>query len=425
MSKRVVITGLGVISPIGNDIESFKLSMQKGISGIKYIKELADYNFASQIGGVPDINNSEYEKIFEKFELKDADLTVKYSVLAALQAWNDAKLELPDRFSKNINENYGAVIGSCAGGAELYARKLYPLVNSKNIRKLGSQIIENLMHSGTTAILSNIFALANQTISNSSACATGAESIIMASEKIKQSKASLFIAGSADPYSPYMWAGFDSMRLLARKFNDKPTQASRPLSASADGFVASAGAGMLIVEELNHALNRNAKIYAEIVGYEYNSGGQRNGGSMTASNPKRVIDCIKSALNNANISGKDIDLICGHLTGTKFDYQEVENWKTALNLNEKLPYINSLKSLLGHTIGAAGAIETIAAILQLQNNFIHPSINCEDLNENIKTIWDKNKIPQKLIRDINLNYIAKASFGFGDVNSCIILKKIN
>ncbi|HOE38271.1 MAG TPA: beta-ketoacyl-[acyl-carrier-protein] synthase family protein [Bacteroidales bacterium] len=421
MNKRVVITGLGVISPIGNDIESFTLSMRKGISGIKYIKELADYNFASQIGGVPDINNSEYEKIFEKFELNEADLTVKYSVLAALQAWGDAKLELPDRFSKNINEDYGAVIGSCAGGIELYTRKLYPMVSSKNVRKLGSQIIKNLMHSSTTSILSNIFALANQTISNSSACATGVESIIMATEKIKQSKANLFIVGSADPYSPYMWAGFDSMRLLARKFNDKPTQASRPLSASSSGFVAAAGAGMMIIEELEHALSRNAKIYAEIVGYEYNSGGQRN----TASNPKRVIDCIKTALNIANISGKDIDLICGYLTGSQFDSREVANWKTALNLDKTYPYINSLKSLTGHTIGASGSIETIAAVLQLKNNFIHPSINCEDLNPDIKSTWDKNKIPQKLIKDINLNYIAKASFGFGDVNSCIILKKFN
>lgn len=421
--KRVVITGIGVISPIGNGINSFLNSMKQGISGIKFIQELADFNFSSQIGGIPDINLPDYDNIFQEYELSEADLTVKYAVLAAIQAWKDAKLEIPDKFSIAANEDYGAVIGSCAGGAELYARKLYHLVNSKKIKKLGSQIIENLMHSGSTAVISNIFALANQTISNSSACATGAESIIMATEKIRQSTAKLIIAGSSDPYSPYMWAGFDSMRLLSRKFNDNPTKASRPLSASADGFVAAAGAGMLIVEELEHALKRNAKIYAEIIGINYNAGGQRNGGSMTASNPNRVIDCIRSSIKDAKINSEQIDLICGHLTGTKFDDKEINNWKTALSLNKKFPYINSLKSITGHTIGAAGAIETIAAILQLYNDFIHPTINCEDLNENVKQIWDENKIATKLITNPNLNYIAKASFGFGDVNSCLILKK--
>jgi 3-oxoacyl-[acyl-carrier-protein] synthase I len=423
--KRVVITGIGIISPIGNSIQSFLTSIKEGNSGIKYIPELKDLGFASCIGGIPDIDKEQYDDIFSQYELTDADLSIKYAVLAGIDAWMDAGLQIPDKHSTYTNNNFGSAIGTCSGGAEIFSRKLVPAVNSNSIKRLGSQIVENTMHSGSAAALSNILALSNQTISNSSACATGTESIIMAAEKIRYGKAKIFIAGGTDPYTPYAWAGFDSMRLLSRKHNDTPQKGSRPMSQSSDGFVASSGAGLVVVEELEHALARNARIYAEITGIATNAGGHRNGGSMTASNPDKVIECIKEAMNDASLQSYEIDLICGHLTGTKSDYNEISNWRDALDNPESQPYINSLKSMTGHMIGAAGSVEIIAAVLQLYYQFIHPTINCEDLNPEIAKIWDSEKIPKKAISNVNLQNIAKASFGFGDVNACIILKKFD
>ena len=176
-----------------------------------------------------------------------------------------------------------------------------------------------------------------------------------------------------------------------------------------------------MLEELETALARGAQIYAEILGAEVNSGGQRNGGSMTAPSPQGVIRCIKTALSRAKIKPEDIDLINGHLTGTFADPQEIGNWQKALGLSPKnFPLIQATKSLIGHALGAAGGLECVAAALQLKHGFVHGSVNCEDLHPELLDYRDK--IPQKTIsKDIKI--VAKASFGFGDVNGCIIFKK--
>ncbi len=421
--KRVVITGLGIVSPIGNDIKTFTNSLLNKTSGIKYNIDLDQYNFSCKIAGVPDISDKIYRDILETYMLTESDLAIKYAVIAGLSAWKDAGLDIPDYLEGKPQKDYGAIIGTCSGGYEIFARKVIEMVNNGKVKRLGSQIIENIMPSGPTAALSNILALSNIAFTNSAACSTGTESISLAYQRIKNGDANLLLTGSTDPYSPHVWAGFDSMRLLSRTHNDAPEKGSRPLSASSGGFVPGAGAGILILEELEHAINRKAKIYGEIASSIVNSGGQRNGGSMTASNPTMVRKCISDAIYDANIKGDDIDLICGHLTGTKSDPLEVANWKNGLNLNNNFPFINSLKSYTGHLIGAAGSVEMIAATLQLKNRFIHASLNCEDLHPEIESIYPHDKIPQETILNKELKYIAKASFGFGDVNSCIILKK--
>lgn len=424
-NNRVVITGLGIVSPNGLGISEFRNSIKHGISGIKYIDELKEYNFYCQVGGIPDISTEYAINIFEKYQLTEADLSIKYSVLAGLEAWQNAGLEIPDYFEDTTNNDAGAIIGSCFGGLEIFTRKIYPLVNSKKVKNIGSQTIEQWMLNGSVAALSRILALANQTTANSSACSTSTEAIVIAYERIKNGKAKLMLSGGTDPYSPFIWAGFDSMRLLCRRFNDSPEQASRPMSESANGFVPSAGAAVLILEEYEHALKRGAKMYAEIAGVYVNSGGQRNGGTMTASNPDKAIDCIKIALKNAGISGKEINLVSGHLTGTKADTRELSIWHNALELEKYCPYINAPKSMFGHMIGAAGAAEIIAAVLQLHEDFVHPSINCDDINPEIEKIWETNRIPHKTVYNAGLKYVAKAGFGFGDVNSCVILKKFD
>jgi 3-oxoacyl-(acyl-carrier-protein) synthase len=212
------------------------------------------------------------------------------------------------------------------------------------------------------------------------------------------------------------------MRVLCRKFNDWPEAASRPMSASASGFIPGSGAGILLLESLESAKKRGARIYAEIIGGAVNSGGQRMGGSMTAPNPEGVRRCIQNAIADAQISPTDIDAINGHLTATFADPTEVKNWALALGRRPgKFPYINATKSLVGHCLGAAGGVESVAVVLQLYRGFLHPSVNCEDIHPEIAAF--EQHVPKKALMLPGLRIIAKAGFGFGDVNSCLIFKK--
>jgi 3-oxoacyl-(acyl-carrier-protein) synthase len=195
------------------------------------------------------------------------------------------------------------------------------------------------------------------------------------------------------------------------------------MSATAAGFVPGSGAGALVIEDLETALKRSATIYAEILGGSVNSGGQRGNGSMTAPNGTAVQRCITTAIENSGISADAIDAINGHLTATTKDSFEIENWTKALNRKgSNFPYINSLKSMTGHCLSAAGSIESVAAVLQLHEGFVFGNTNCEDLHPEITALIDSSKVPSKTI-NINPEIIAKASFGFGDVNACIIFKK--
>jgi 3-oxoacyl-(acyl-carrier-protein) synthase len=278
------------------------------------------------------------------------------------------------------------------------------------------------MNSGTSARIAGLLALGNQATSNSSACSTGNEAIIEAMWKIRMGLTKRFLAGSSEGASPYIWSGFDAMRVICRKFNDRPEAASRPMSASAGGFVPGSGGAVLVVEDLETARERGARIYAEILGGTVNCGGQRMGGSMTAPNPEGVKRCIRSAIADASIGPDQIDAINGHLTATYADPGEINNWLEALERKpETFPYINATKSLIGHCLGAAGAIECVAVVLQIYKGFIHPSMNCEDLHPDIMAISDR--IPQVCMDYPELRIIAKAGFGFGDVNSCLIFKK--
>ncbi|WP_448636477.1 beta-ketoacyl-[acyl-carrier-protein] synthase family protein [Pedobacter panaciterrae] len=307
-------------------------------------------------------------------------------------------------------------------GIDKFRESIYK-VDDLQLRKLGSTVVVQTMASGISAYLGGKLGLGNQTTTNSSACITGAESILMAYERIKTGQATKMLAGSTSDSGPYIWAGFDAMKVCTYKHNSSPKQGSRPMSASASGFVPGSGAGAMVLESLDSALKRNATIYGEIIGGHINSGGQRGTGTMTAPNSIAVQRCIKGALQNAGIKAGEVDAINGHLTATSKDATEIQNWSIALNRKgSDFPYINSLKSTIGHCLSAAGSIECVASILQLHHDFIFPNINCEDLNPEISDAIDFNRIPQQLL-NTNVNIVAKASFGFGDVNACIILKK--
>ena len=421
MNKRVVITGLGVVAPNGVGLDAFTHAIKNGISGIKHDAELERLQFSCQISGKPEISTELSLNYFSELELRNFNSTgILYGVIAGIDAWKDAGLSVEN--DQEPDWDSGTVFGTGTSGIEKFRESIYK-IDDFQTRRLGSTAVAQTMNSGISAYLGGKLGLGNQVTTNSSACTTGTESILMAFDRIKSGQAKRILAGSTSDSGPYIWGGFDAMRVCTFKHNKSPVEGSRPMSASASGFVPGSGAGAMVVEDLETALARGARIYAEILGGNVNSGGQRGLGTMTAPNPIAVQKCIKDAIANAGVHPGDIDAINGHLTATSKDSLEIQNWSEALRRNGiDFPYINSLKSMVGHCLSGAGSIESVATVLQLHNGFIFPNINCDDLHPEITAIIDKSKIPGKLIeKDIKI--IAKASFGFGDVNGCLIFKK--
>ena len=423
MERRVVITGLGIVAPNGVGLEAFTNAIKKGISGIKHNPELERLQFSCQISGTPEISEELKRHYFTDLELRNFNATgILYGVIAGMDAWKDAGLEIVN--DENPDWNSGTIFGTGTSGIEKFRESIYK-IDDFQTRKLGSTAVAQTMNSGVSAYLGGKLGLGNQVTTNSCACTTGTESILMGFERIKLGQAKRMLVGSTSDSGAYIWGGFDAMKVCTFKHNQTPEQASRPMSATASGFVPSSGAGALLLEDLETALARGARIYAEVLGGNINSGGQRGLGTMTAPNAVAVQKCITDAMTNAGINANEIDAINGHLTATSKDGLEIQNWCDALNRRGiDFPYINSLKSMVGHCLSAAGSVESVASVLQIYHRFIFPNINCEDLNTAIMECIDATKIPQKLIeKDITI--LAKASFGFGDVNCCVIFKKYN
>ncbi|WP_395059254.1 beta-ketoacyl-[acyl-carrier-protein] synthase family protein [Flavobacterium sp.] len=421
MQKRVVITGLGVVAPNGVGLDAFTHAIKNGISGIKHDTELERLQFSCQISGRPEVSVELSLQYFSELELRNFNSTgILYGVIAGIDAWKDAGLSL--EINDEPDWDSGTIFGTGTSGIDKFRESIYK-IDDFQTRRLGSTAVAQTMNSGVSAYLGGKLGLGNQVTTNSSACTTGTESILMAFERIQSGQAKRILAGSTSDSGPYIWGGFDAMRVCTFKHNDSPEEGSRPMSISASGFVPGSGAGALVLEDLESAVARGAKIYAEVLGGNVNSGGQRGLGTMTAPNPVAVQKCIKNAIENAGLLPKDIDAINGHLTATSKDSLEIQNWSEALGRKGiDFPYINSLKSMVGHCLSGAGSIESVASILQLHEGFVFPNINCEDLHPEITTLIDESRIPRKVI-ETELNIIAKASFGFGDVNGCVIFKK--
>jgi 3-oxoacyl-(acyl-carrier-protein) synthase len=421
MGNRVVITGMGVVSPNGIGLASFEQALRQGKSGVRFIPRLAELKFSCQIAAVPESIDRLLEQCLSRKQRTYTNDNLGYACVAALDAWKDAELAVN---STEPDWDTGAVLGCGISDTETIAGKVVPTINSGKVRHLGARVVEQVMNSATSARVAGLLGLGNQVTSNSSACSTGTEAIIEGVWKIRSGMAKRMLVGGSEAPSPYTWGGFDSMRVLSRKYNDDPEKGSRPMSATACGFVPGAGAGVLVLENLDTALDRNARIYAEIVGGFVNCGGQRNGGSMTGPNNDGVKRCIRGAVADAGIGYHDIDAVSGHLTATFADPHELANWSSALDRGPSdFPYINATKSMIGHCLGAGGAIETIGTVLELAGGFLHPSLNCEDLHPEIAPYADK--VVREYMDFPGLTTIAKASFGFGDVNSCLIVRKWN
>lgn len=341
--------------------------------------------------------------------------------MAGMEAFYDANLTAAKKDEEPLWD-LGIVFGTGTSGVDKFREAIYKL-DEGLVKRLGSTTVGQTMSSGISAYLGGMTGAGNMVTTNSSACATGTEAILMGYNRIASGMAEQMLCGSCSDDGPYVWGGFDAMKVTTWKHNDRPERASRPMSASASGFVPGSGAGAVLLESLERAEARGATIYAEVLGGHVNSGGQRNEGSMTAPNSLAVQKCITEALNNAQITASEIDYVNGHLTATIKDATEIRNWSVALQRSgENFPYINSLKALIGHGLAASGSMEIVAAILQLYYGYVAPNVNCDDLHPEIVNLVDGKRIPMQRI-DTELKTVAKASFGFGDVNACIIFRK--
>ncbi|MEP6261909.1 MAG: beta-ketoacyl-[acyl-carrier-protein] synthase family protein [Gillisia sp.] len=420
-NQRVVITGMGVAAPNAVGLEGFEQAIRAGTSGIRFFPELEELKFSCQIGGKPDITREKLEENFTPIQLRGLNSSgIIYGVIAGNEAWKDAGLTIAP--AEHPDWDSGIIFGTGILGVDKFREAIH-LIDAGNTRRLGSTSVIQTMASGISAYLGGILGCGNLVTTNSSACTTGTEAVLMGYERIIAGKAKRMLVGSCGDHGPYVWGGFDAMRILPGNYNKQPQKASRPMSATSTGFVPGSGAGALVLEDYEEAMARGAKIYAEVLGGEINSGGQRGGGSMTAANSEAVQRCIKGALYKSQVVPKDVDVINGHLTATSRDVVEIENWSAALGIKKKeFPYINSLKGMTGHCLSASGSIECVAAILQLYKGFIFGNVNSEDLDPAIGELVPREKIPLTTFEK-DIKTLAKASFGFGDVNAVVLFSK--
>ena len=420
--RRVVVTGMGVVAPNGVGLDEFDAALRAGRSGLRHVPKLAELGFGCTVAGVPQRTDAVAERYFDSDLLLAMNANHRFGAIAAVDAWTDAGFARPDRNDEHVHWEAGAILGTGIGGLDTVGERLVPMTDAGKVRRLGSTIVEQVMSSGVSARISGLLALGNQVTTNSSACSTGTEAIIEGANRIRAGLAERMLCGGSEGDSHYIWAGFDGMRVLSRNFNAEPERASRPMSASAGGFVPGSGAGVLHLESLESATARGARIHAEVLGGALNCGGHRGGGSMTAPNPDSVRRCIAGALADAGISPDEVDAISGHLTATGADPNEVEAWAAALLAAPgELPPITATKSMIGHALGAAGAIESVACVQMLRGGYVHPARNCEDVHPRIEPF--AASIPHEARPMPQLATIAKASFGFGDVNACVVFRK--
>ncbi len=421
MAERVVVTGLGVVAPNAHGTAAFADALREGRSGVRFLPHLRDLGLACQVGGIPTGIDELRTRYLTEEEGLASSQTVVLAAIAAVDAWNDAGLRRPED-PDGVDWDSGAIIGAGCGSVDVIGDKLVPHADAGRLGLLDRITLEQGTINGNSARVGSLLALGNRVSTNSSACSTGNEAVVQAFVHIREGRAKRMLAGGSEGHSKYSWAGADAMKVLSRAFNDAPEKASRPLSATAGGFVPASGAGILLLESLSVARARGARIYAEVLAGEVNCGGQRMGGSMSAPNSEGVRRCIRAAIAAAGIRPEEIDAINGHLTATFADPHEVESWSVALGLSPgKMPLIHATKSLIGHALGAAGGIECVASVLELDQGFVHGSLNCEDLHPALIAYADRIAHTTILLPDMKV--IAKASFGFGDVNACIVFRK--
>ncbi|MBK0006206.1 MULTISPECIES: beta-ketoacyl-ACP synthase II [Priestia] len=408
--ERVVITGMGVVSPIGNDIRTFWNNLIKGESGISSIDIFDTADYKAKIAGV--VRDFDAAEILGKKEARRLDRFSQFALAAAEQAWSDSKLDLND-----INpERLGVYVGSGIGGIETLIENIDAL-RQKGPRRVSPTLVPGMISNAAAAQISIKWNAMGPSMSPVSACAIGNTAIGEAFRLIRSGEVdAVFAGGTEAAITDLSVASFGNATALSTR-NDAPTQASRPFDEDRDGFVMSEGAGILILESLSHALRRGANIHAEVIGY----GASSDAHHMVATHPegKGAYLAMKAALRNANISLEEIDVISAHATSTKVG--DISETKAIKELFGKQAYqipITANKSMVGHMLGAAGGVEAIALAMSLKESIVPPTINLETPDP----LCDLDYVPA-IARQVKINTGLSNSFGFGGHNAVIILKK--
>ncbi|MEH6931770.1 beta-ketoacyl-ACP synthase II [Bacillus sp. JJ783] len=408
--ERVVISGMGVVSPIGNDIKTFWNNLIKGESGIVNIDSFDVTNHKTKIAGI--VQDFNADEVLGKKEARRLDRFSQFALAAAEQAWSDSKLDL-DRIDV---ERLGVYVGSGIGGIETLIENVDAL-RQKGPRRVSPTLVPAIMSNAAAAQISIKWNAMGPSMSPVSACAIGNTAIGEAFRLIRSGEADVIFAGGTESaITDLSIASFGNATALSTR-NDNPTKASRPFDENRDGFVMSEGAGILILESLSHALRREAKIYAEVIGY----GASSDAHHIVATHPegKGAYLAMRSALKNANISPEEVDVISAHATSTKVgDISETVAIKQLFGKQAYQIPVTANKSMFGHLLGAAGAVEAIALAMSIKEEIVPPTINLE----NPDPLCDLDYVPS-VARQMKINTGLSNSFGFGGHNAAIVLKK--
>ncbi|MCR9256627.1 MAG: beta-ketoacyl-ACP synthase I [Alphaproteobacteria bacterium] len=403
--RRVVVTGLGVVSSLGNNAQEVTSALYDGRSGISFAEEYKEMGFRSHVHGAVDVN---LEDLIDRKKLRFMGPVASYAYLSLEQALADSGLEESDI----KNERTGLIFGSGGPSTEnmLFA---FDTAREKSPKRVGPYMVPRTMSSTTSACLSTFFGIKGVNYSISSACSTSAHCIGNGVEQIQLGKQDIVFAGGGEEVHWTMSVLFDAMGALSSKYNDTPERASRPYDADRDGFVISGGGGALVLEELEHAKARGAKIYGEIVGY----GATSDGYDMVQPSGEGAVRCMKLALQG--LDPKDVQYVNAHGTSTPVgDTREIAALRDVFG--EALPKIGSTKSLSGHALGAAGVHEAIYTLLMMNNGFLAESINIETVDPEI---GDAPLLKAREDRRIDL--ALSNSFGFGGTNAVLAMQRYN
>ena len=401
--KRAVITGIGIVSSIGNNKEEVLASLKSGQSGITFSEQFKEVGMRSQVWGDLKINPSEH---IDRKVMRFMGDAAAYTYLSMQQAVADANL--PEDMVSNVRT--GLVAGS-GGGSSKNQVDACQIMKERGVRRVGPYMVPRTMASTTSACVATPFKIKGINYSMSSACATSSHCIGHALEQIQLGKQDIVFAGGGEELDWTMACEFDAMGALSSKYNETPDKASRTYDTKRDGFVISGGGGMVVVEELEHALARGAKIYAEIVGY----GATSDGYDMVAPSGEGAVRCMQQALST--VEGK-VDYLNTHGTSTPVgDVKELE----AINIvfGEDAPKISATKSQTGHALGAAGVHETIYSLLMMENDFISASCNIDEVDEKAVNLPIVKNKPEAAKLDI----VMSNSFGFGGTNATLVFKR--
>lgn len=410
MKKRVVITGLGCVTPVGTGKDDFWVNIKSGVSGVDKITRFDYTNYQTQIAGeVKDFTPEDY---ISKKELKKMDRFTQFAMVASKLAVADSELDL-----NNIDGNrMGTVIGTGIGGVETIEAQHKNLLEKGN-RRVSPFFIPMMIGNMAAGQVAIEFGAKGPSTNICTACASGTNSVGDAFKIIQRGDADIMIAGGTEAaVAEFAVAGFCNMKAMSTN-NDNPQKASRPFDKDRDGFVMGEGCGILILEELESAIKRNAKIYAEIVGYGMTSDAYHI--TTPAENGEGAARSMQMAINDAGIEPEKIDYINAHGTSTYYnDLYETMAIRSVFGENAKNVSISSTKSMTGHLLGASGAIEAIVCTLAIKDNFVPPTINLENPGEGMDLDYTPNKGKERTI-----NYALSNSLGFGGHNATIVLKK--